>query len=294
MACSHEPAGVGANSPRELQSERRLQYLVATPAAVMPDLSKATTTEVEPVGADERLEHWVKKNMRGYGFSVVGDTSEPHDVELRLAVESRGVGRLMRGRAAMQMIAGGRVLGQWDTDEHVESTHGFDPALAHDLVAKLASSPGVVSYADSIYGQRIRPLKETVGRRAYIPEYGGTPPLEMTDDVTPPRSEVASEEATAPPPPTPGNVAAARPIADKGNSLYADGHFAEAYSQFEDAFLLSQDPLYMFEMGECQRGLGNAGDAASFYRDYQRRAPDGPKAAETASRLRELTAAGAK
>lgn len=288
-ACAREPNVGGATpSSRELQSERRLQYLVATPAAVMPDLAAATKADAEPVGADERLEHWVKRHMRGAGLSVVTDAAEAHDVELRLAVESRPVGKLTRGRAAMQVIAGDRVLSQWKTDEHVEPARGFDPELARDLVAKLAHSPGLASYADSLYGRRMRTLNETVGRRSISLEQDSPPPLEQIEAAG--GASAPRGEPLVPPPPSAENVQAAGTHGQQGATLAQSGQFREGYEQLEEAFLLSQDPSYVYEMGECQRGLGNAADALAFYRDYLRRAPDGAKATDAANRIRELEA----
>lgn len=93
-----------------------------------------------------------------------------------------------------------------------------------------------------------------------------------------------------PPPPSAENVQAAGTHGRQGGAFAEKGQFREAYEQFEEAFLLSQDPGYVYEMGECQRSLGNAGDALGFYRDYLRRAPDGPKAADAANRIRDLEA----
>lgn len=288
-ACAREPNVGGATPSHELQSERRLQYLVATPAAVMPDLAGATKGNAEPVGADARLEHWVKRHMRGAGLTVVTDASEAHDVELRLAVESREMGKLTRGRAAMQVIAGDRVLSQWKTDEHVESTRGFDPALARDLVAKLEHSPGLASYADSLYGRRMRTLTETVGRRSIVNEQDSPPPLEQIEAAGG-TSGAPGGEPLLPPPPSAENLEAAGSHGQKGDALFQAGQFREAYEQFEEAFLLSQDPQYVYDMGECRRGLGNSGDAVAFYRDYLRRAPDGAKAGDATNRIRDLEA----
>src|SRR5689334_6944721 len=81
-ACAREPNVGGASSAHELQSERRLQYLVATPAAVMPDLAAATKADAQPMGADERLAHWVRRYMRGAGLTVLTDSNLVHDVEV--------------------------------------------------------------------------------------------------------------------------------------------------------------------------------------------------------------------
>jgi tetratricopeptide (TPR) repeat protein len=286
-ACAHE-SNVGAAAPsREARSQRRLQYLVATPAAVMPDLAAATKPGAEPVGADERLEHWVKRHMRGAGLSVVTDASEAHDVELRLAVESRPMGKLTRGRAAMQVIAGDHVLSQWKTDEHVESARGFDTELARDLVAKLAQSPGLASYADSLYGHRMRSLNETVGRRSISIEQDSPPPLEQVEASG---SSGSRGEPLVAAPPSAENLQAAGTHAQQGAALAQSGQLREAYEQFEEAFLLSGDPGYVYEMGECQRNLGDGADALGFYRDYLRRAPNGARATDAANRVRDLEA----
>ena len=295
-ACSHEPGGEGAKAPEELLSGRRLSYLLSTPAAVMQDLSTATKPDAVPIAADERLQKQVKKTMRAVGLTVVDDPMEAHDLEVRLAVQVNPAGRLARGMAAMQLNTNGRIITQWRTDEHVEPAHEFDTAVARDLVQRLAKSQAVARYADSLYGPNTRPLRETVGRRDFGHDHGGTPPLEQVQaggDST--RSEhMAVALGQTVPEPSREATEAAKQHADKGNALYASKDFKGAYAEFEEAFLQTEDAPAVYAMAECQRNLGNTADALAFYRDYLRRAPDGPMAAEARSRAGDLERAGSK
>jgi TolA-binding protein len=296
-ACSHEPGGDGAKAPEELVSGRRLQYLVATPAAVMQDLSTATKPDAQPIAADERLQKQVKKMMRAVGLTVIDDPMNAHDVEVRLAVQVNPAGRLARGMGAMQLNTGGRVITQWRTDEHVEPANEFDVAVARDLVQRLARSQGVAKYADSVYGPYTRPVRETVGRRDYGNVHGGTPPLEQVqaaEGSSTRSTETAMVLGQTAPERSSEAIEAAKQHADKGNALYSSKDFKGAYVEFEEAFLQTQDAPAVYAMAECQRNLGNTVDALAFYRDYLRRAPEGPMAGEARARAGELDRAGSK
>lgn len=295
-ACSHEPGSEGAKAPEELVSGRRLHYLLSTPAAVMQDLATATKPDAVPIAADERLQKQVKKTMRAVGLTVVDDPQEAHDLEVRLAVQVNPAGRLARGMAAMQLNTNGKIITQWRTDEHVEPAHEFDSAVARDLVQRLAKSQAVARYADSVYGPNTRPVRETVGRRDFGNEHGGTPPLEQVqaggDSMR--TTQMATVLGQSPPERSSEAIAAAKQHADKGNTLYASKDFRGAYVEFEEAFLQTQDAPAVYAMAECQRNLGNTVDALSFYRDYLRRAPEGPMAAEARAHAGDLERAGSK
>jgi hypothetical protein len=149
-ACATAGAPPRAEAPRTLRSERRLQFLLATPAPSPADLGAAV--------ADE---------MAGLGLPIVRHADQRFDVEVCVASTPPG------GATMWVLLADGSVLDQWSAEP------GAARGPAHDLVAKLARSEQVSGYADSLYGRRLRPLRETVGRRSYIAgDHGGTPPLE--------------------------------------------------------------------------------------------------------------------
>ena len=157
-ACATTEAPSRPETPRTLRSERRLQFLVAA----------AAPTTSQPEGAAGDLRAAVADEMAGLGLPVVRDAHQAYDVEVRVAAASPG--------GAMMMWAlrdDGRVLDQWS------AAPGAPRGPAHDLVEKLAGSERVSGYADSLYGRRLRPLRDTIGRHAYVPgDRGGTPPLE--------------------------------------------------------------------------------------------------------------------
>src|SRR6185436_205870 len=81
------------------------------------------------------------------------------------------------------------------------------------------------------------------------------------------------------PPQSPGDsnsTAAARARARQGQAFYDLKRFQEAYLEYEQAYLIEQDPALLYNMGQCQRKLGNNEEALHFYRTYLRRVPKGP------------------
>jgi tetratricopeptide (TPR) repeat protein len=137
-------------------------------------------------------------------------------------------------------------------------------------------------------------LAESVGRRAIVTDgQGGTPPLEVTSDGSGSSSDSRSAviaAAVGPPLPSRQSSPRARAHESQGRAYSDRGEFREAYAELEQAFVLEQDPAFVYELGECARSLGNRDDAVAFYRDYLRRAPDGPFSASAKSRVSEVKA----
>jgi hypothetical protein len=156
-ACATTGAAPRPEAPRTLRSERRLQFLVA---------EGATAADLRAAVAEE---------MTARGLPVADDERQAYDVEVRIAL-------VPPGHATMWALLEGRVLDQWSVDPGAAApadAAAATRALARDLVERLARSERVSGYADRLYGRRLRPLRETVGRRAFVPgDHGGTPPLE--------------------------------------------------------------------------------------------------------------------
>jgi tetratricopeptide (TPR) repeat protein len=124
------------------------------------------------------------------------------------------------------------------------------------------------------------------------PSAGGGAAIPVVADTQPapaaraaPDGAVTASPATAPPA---GGTAAARAHTRQGSAYYDLNRFREAYTEFEQAYLLEQDPALLYNMGQCQRKLGNSEEALHFYKTYLRRAPQGPSSAEAEKRIREL------
>ena len=101
--------------------------------------------------------------------------------------------------------------------------------------------------------------------------------------ATPPRAGSASA-ANA----TDAKTAGARAHMRQGSAYYDLNHFREAYDEFEQAYLLEQDPALLYNMGQCQRKLGHTEDALHFYKTYLRYAPSGPRSVEAQNHIRDL------
>ena len=295
VACSHTEQGtVGQPVPTVLRSQRRLFYTLVTPVAItaQPDRSYA-------VGLPHALRTQVVQDMRELGLEVNRDPSNGHDLSVHLSVSVQAVGHLSRARAAMYVIAAdGQMLEQIDSAEIVEAPNRIAGVLARDLVERLARSPRPAEYADAVYGRRLRPLRETVGRHAYGRySYGdGMPPAEALNlgnrygvyDAT-----LRGRTELAPPVEAPEPVrAAARQDLSRGHALLEQGQPREAYAAFEQAYLQEDDAEPLFGMAESLLRAGARQDALIFYRAYLRQAdPGSPAVARAVAQMSAIEAA---
>jgi tetratricopeptide (TPR) repeat protein len=55
---------------------------------------------------------------------------------------------------------------------------------------------------------------------------------------------------------------------DKGRKLYQVGEYRPALEEFKKAFLLKEDPVFIFNIAQCHRQLGEAKQALTFYKRY--------------------------
>jgi tetratricopeptide (TPR) repeat protein len=65
----------------------------------------------------------------------------------------------------------------------------------------------------------------------------------------------------------------------------------DAAAEFKEAYRLHSDPLFLFNIGQCYRKLGDQGEALSYYKKYLRTAPHAANRAEVERRVEELEAA---
>lgn len=65
---------------------------------------------------------------------------------------------------------------------------------------------------------------------------------------------------------------------------YNLGEFRAALDGFKEAYRNYEDPTFLFNLGQCERQLGEKQEAVNFYKAYLRELPDAPNRAE----VREL------
>lgn len=73
-----------------------------------------------------------------------------------------------------------------------------------------------------------------------------------------------------------------------GQKHYNLNEFPEALREFKEAYRLYSDPVFLFNLGQCERQLGHAEEAIRFYRNYLREQPKAPNRAEVERRIDEL------
>ena len=76
----------------------------------------------------------------------------------------------------------------------------------------------------------------------------------------------------------------------RGTAHYNLREYKEAVIEFEAAYRLAPDPVFLYNLGQCNRLMGNNEEALHFYRSYLRMQPDSPNRAEVEGRIEKLEA----
>jgi hypothetical protein len=74
----------------------------------------------------------------------------------------------------------------------------------------------------------------------------------------------------------------------EGKQAYAEGDFETAAARFADAYLLSDDPTYLFNLAQAQRLDGDCRGAYRSYREYLDKVPDAPNRADVEEKIAAL------
>jgi iron complex outermembrane receptor protein len=76
-----------------------------------------------------------------------------------------------------------------------------------------------------------------------------------------------------------------------GENHYNLNEFTEALQEFKDAYRLYPDPVFLYNLGQCERQLGHQEEAIRFYRSFLRLQPKAPNKAEVQRKIDEMEAA---
>lgn len=85
-------------------------------------------------------------------------------------------------------------------------------------------------------------------------------------------------------------VEKARESFQQGQRLFTVSRYREALEQFKNAFLAVEDPVFLYNIAQCHRLLGEKAEAARFYRRYVEAAPSGSERARAEKWIAELEA----
>jgi tetratricopeptide (TPR) repeat protein len=75
---------------------------------------------------------------------------------------------------------------------------------------------------------------------------------------------------------------------EEAEKLYNIGDYEGALTGYKEAYLLSNNPDLLFNMGQCYRKLGKYDDALITYRSYLREVPNSPVKADVEARIAEV------
>jgi tetratricopeptide (TPR) repeat protein len=75
-----------------------------------------------------------------------------------------------------------------------------------------------------------------------------------------------------------------------GQSHYNLNEFPEALREFKEAYRLYPDPVFLYNLGQCERQLGHLDEAIRFYRTFLREQPKAPNRQEVLKKIEEMEA----
>jgi hypothetical protein len=90
------------------------------------------------------------------------------------------------------------------------------------------------------------------------------------------------------PPRDPKQEAKARFVS--GQSHYNLNEFTQAQQEFKEGYRLFPDPVFLFNLGQCERQLGHPEEAIRFYRSFLREQPKAPNRQEVLHKIEEMEA----
>ena len=75
-----------------------------------------------------------------------------------------------------------------------------------------------------------------------------------------------------------------------GQSHYNLNEFSEALGDFKEAYRLLPDPVFLYNLGQCERQLGHLEEAIRFYRSFLREQPKAANRQDVARKIDEIEA----
>ena len=75
----------------------------------------------------------------------------------------------------------------------------------------------------------------------------------------------------------------------QGEAYFKAKNFSAAMEEYQRGYLDKANPVFIFNIAQCQRLLGNSAAAVEFYQRYLKEAPDGPGRPVAEKQIAELS-----
>ena len=109
-----------------------------------------------------------------------------------------------------------------------------------------------------------------------------------------PAQPAAATPAEQPAPQAPDPLEVAREAYARGQTLFAQGNFAQAKAAFNDAYAAAPNPTVLLSSAECDLRLGNLEGSYALLQQYLAERPDAPDRAEVEQKANDLLATPAR
>jgi hypothetical protein len=76
-----------------------------------------------------------------------------------------------------------------------------------------------------------------------------------------------------------------------GQSHYNLNEYPEALNKFKEAYRIFPDPVFLYNLGQCERQLGHFEEAIRFYRSFLREQPKAPNRQDVLHKIEEMETA---
>jgi tetratricopeptide (TPR) repeat protein len=106
-------------------------------------------------------------------------------------------------------------------------------------------------------------------------------------------AQAFAQTPTPTPPPPPGGKPDVAALEAKASKHYQLAEYDQAITDFKEAYRLSENPDFLFNIAQAYRLKNDCREASTFYKNYLRNAPNPPNAAKVRERIAEMDACAA-
>ena len=249
-------AGVGATPTAEVSPAVR-----ALRVRVLEDMGFVAEGDADP-SLNEKVKAAVQTELTSAGLRVLHGRDGKPDADIRLEIRVTAAVYFLHGHLTLTAENDGVALGIAATGDEFHRDTDFPTVMAQKAVFALLHSPGLAEFAE----------KKNPRALSTRPEARPTPVL-----AAPPENKPKADAA-----------AKSKEHFTQGTRHYELGHFQEALTEYEAAYMEVPDPAFLFNIGQCHRKMGHDKEAISFYKSYLRNAPNAPNRADVQKRINEL------